>query len=138
MGRATGGDILEITYNHPTLGTGSWKPKAAEDSTFDLGGFRGNDDDNQVDGGGAKIRQLNRRGWSFEGVVAWDGNLTNELDQATRLAGDPVEADWTITHVNGTVWGGKGAPVGDIQGNGNTATMEIKLAGGDRLKKISG
>lgn len=138
MGRAVGGDILEITYNHPTLGSGSWKPKAAEDSTFDPGGFRGNDDDNQVDGGGNSIRQLNQVRWSFEGTVAWDGNSTNELEQAEQLAAHPVEADWTFTSINGTVWGGKGSPVGDIKGAGNSATMEIKIAGGGKLKKIVG
>lgn len=135
---ATGGDILEITYNHPTLGSGIWFPKAAEDSTFDPGGFRGADDANMVDGSGKAIRQLNRVRWSFEGTVSWDGNVANELNQAKALAGDPVEADWTVTSINGTVWKGKGAPVGDIQGNGNTATMAIKIGGGADLKKISG
>lgn len=135
---AVGGDILEITYNHPTAGSGIWFPKANEDSTFDPGGFRGTDDANQVDGSGKKIRQLNRVGWFVETTVSWDGNVANELDQAKALAGDPVEADWTITHINGTVWKGKGAPVGDIQGNGNTATMAIKISGGGELKKISG
>lgn len=138
MGRVVGGDILEITYNHRTLGTGSWKPKANEDSTFDPGGFRGNDDANQVDGGGATIRQLNQVRWFFEGTIAWDANLTNELDQAKQLAANPDEADWTITSINGTVWGGKGAPVGDINGDGNAATMAIKISGGGALKKIVG
>ncbi len=133
---AIGGDILEIRYNHPTLGTGVLNPKAAEDSTFDPGGFRGNDDANQVAGNGTSIRQLNRVRWSFEGVVAWDANIANELLQMKKLAGDPVEADWVITSINGTVWAGKGAPVGDIQGNGNAATMNIKIAGGQDLKKI--
>ena len=138
MGQAVGGDIIEITYNHPTLGNGVWSPKSAEDSTFDPGGFRGNDDANQVSGNGTNIRQLNRVRWSFEGTVAWDANISNELEQAEKLAADPVEADWTFTSINGTVWGGKGAPVGDIQGNGNTATMAIKIAGGLKLKKIVG
>lgn len=133
---AVGGDILEITYNHPTLGSGIWFPKSGEDSTFDPGGVRGTDDANMVDGSGKNIRQLNRVRWSFQGTVSWDGNVANELDQAKSLAGDPVEADWTITHINGTIWKGKGAPVGDIQGNGNAATMAVKIAGGADLKKI--
>ena len=32
-----GGDIVELTFNHPTLGSGIIFPKSAEDSTFDLG-----------------------------------------------------------------------------------------------------
>lgn len=135
---AVGGDILEITYNHPTLGSGIWFPKAAEDSTFDPGGLRTDDDANAVDGSGKTIRKMNRVRWSFEGTVSWDANVANELEQARALAGDPVEADWTITSVNGTVWKGKGGPVGDIQGSGNDATMPIKLGGGANLKKITG
>ena len=46
------------------------------------------------------------------------------------MAGDPQEADWTITHYNGTVWGGKGAPVGDVQGATNAATFTLKISGG--------
>jgi hypothetical protein len=38
---AVGGDILEVTYAHETLGSGTFFPKSGEDSTFDLGGFRG-------------------------------------------------------------------------------------------------
>jgi hypothetical protein len=135
---AVGGDIIEITYNHPTIGTGIWFPKAAEDSIFDPGGLRGTDDANMVDGSGKTIRQINRVRWSFEGTVSWDANVADELSQAKALAGDPVEGDWTITSINGTVWKGKGAPVGDIQGNGNAATMAIKLSGGGELKKIAG
>jgi hypothetical protein len=135
---AVGGDILEITFNHPTLGSGTWFPKAGEDSTFDPGGFRSTDDANMVDGGGRNIKQLNQVRWSFEGVIAWDANVANELEVARQLAADPVDAEWTVTHINGTVWGGTGSPVGDIQGNGNAATMNIKLSGGGRMKKIVG
>ncbi len=131
-----GGDITEISYNHPTIGSGVLYPKAAEDSTFDLGGFRGNDDANMVDGGGRNIRQLNQVRWSFEGTVSWDMNIDNELQKVTDMSKDPQEADWTFTHINGTVWGGKGAPVGDVQGNGNGSTFTLKASGGKALKKI--
>lgn len=133
---AVGGDIIEITYNHPTLGSGTYYPKSGESFTLDLGGVKGNDDANMVDGGGNTIRQLNRTRWSCEGPVAWDSNVALELDTVTALAGDPVEADWTISHINGTVWGGKGAPVGDVQGDTNAATFTLKISGGGKLKKI--
>jgi hypothetical protein len=133
---AVGGDIIEITWNHPTLGTGRVNPKSAEDTTYDLGGFRGNDDANMVDGGGNTIRQLNQVRWSFEAVCPWDMNTREELEKISAMAADPVEADWTITHINGTVHGGTGAPVGDIQGNGNAATFTLKVSGGGKLKKI--
>ena len=134
---SVGGDITEVTYNHPTLGTGRFLPKSAEDSTFDLGGFRGGDDANMVTGSGDNIKQLNNVRWSFEVACAWDANTRTELEKLTAMAGDPVDADWTVTSINGTVYGGKGAPVGDMQGNGNAATFTLKVSGGGKMKKIA-
>jgi hypothetical protein len=134
---AIGGDIIEITYNHPTLGSGVIYPKAAEDSTFDIGGFRSSDDANMIDGAGQMIDQMNRTRWSVETTVAWDMNTGLTLERLTQLTQSPVFADWTVTHINGTIYGGKGKPVGDLQGNGNAATFTFKLAGGGVLKKIA-
>jgi hypothetical protein len=131
-----GGDILEITYNHPTLGSGVIYPKSAEDSTFDLGGFRSADDANMIDGGGRMIDQMNRVRWSLESTVAWDMNSSLELEKVVALAKSPVLADWTISHINGSVYSGKGKPVGDLQGNGNAATFTLKIAGSGEIKKI--
>lgn len=131
------GDILEISYKHPTLGSGTWFPKSSEDGTNDPGGYRSNDDANMITGDGQMIDQINRIRWSFEGVVAWDMETVNELNQARQLAASPVLADWTITHINGVVWGGKGKPVGDINGNTNTGQMGIKISGSGQLTKIS-
>ena len=130
------GDLTEVSYNHPTLGSGTWFPKAAEDNTFDDGGFRSDDDANGVDGGGNTIRKLNQVRWSLETTVSWNMNSANELEKASQLAASPVEADWTISHANGTVWKGTGAPVGDVKGNGNTGLMQIKISGGGKMKKI--
>ncbi len=131
------GDILEISYKHPVIGSGVLFPKAGEDGTFDPGGFRSNDDANMVAAAGQNIRQINRVKWSFESTVAWDMAVQDEVAQMARLSAHPVDADWTFTHINGTIWGGKGSPVGDIQGNTNTGQMSIKLSGGGELKKIS-
>lgn len=133
---AVGGDITEISYNHATIGSGRFFPKSAEDSTFDKGGFRSNDDSNGVDGGGRAITQLNQVRWMFEGTVSWDANISDELEQLSRLAASPIDAEWTISSINGTVWAGLGRPVGDLQGNGNTATIALKISGGGKLKKL--
>ena len=130
---ATGGDIIEVTYNHPTLGTNIFSPKAAEDSTYDLGGFKGNDDANMISGSGKNIRQLNHNRWFFEVVYTWEDG---DLERMSDLAGDTVEAEWTFTHKNGTVYRGLGSPVGDIQGNGNAATFTAKISGGGILEQI--
>jgi hypothetical protein len=67
-----GGDLIEITYNHPTLGSGTLFPKSSEDTTINLGGFRGADDANMVTGAGENIRQLNNSRWSVEATIAID------------------------------------------------------------------
>jgi hypothetical protein len=133
----TGGDILEISYKHPTIGSGTLFPKSSEDGTFDPGGMRSNDDANMITGDGQNIRQINRVRWSFESVVGWDMAVQDEVNQMALLSASPVEADWTVTHINGTIYGGKGSPVGDIQGNTNSAQMSIKISGGGKMSKIS-
>lgn len=133
---ATGGDIIEITYNHPTIGSGTIFAKSNEDSTFNLGGFRSNDDNNMIDGAGNMIDQINRTRWSLETTVSWDMNEREELQKVNDMAGSPEQADWTFSHVNGTVHSGKGKPVGDLEGNGNAATFTLKISGGGVLRKI--
>lgn len=135
---AVGGDIIEVTYNHPTLGSGVLFVKVAEDSTWDLGGVRAADDKQGITGSGESIKIMNNSRWQFGCTVAWDMNERNDLEKMLAMAGNPVDADWTITHINGTVWGGKGAPVGDMEGNGNSATFELMLQGSGKLKKIVG
>lgn len=132
---AVGGDILEITFNHETLGSGVIFPKAGEDSTYDLGGFKSNDDENMIDGSGNMIDQMNRKRWFFENVIAWDMNIELTVEKMQALMDSPVLANWTFSHVNGTVYSGKGKPVGDLQGNGNAATFTLKISGGAKLKK---
>lgn len=133
---AVGGDIVEITFNHPTIGSGTLYPKASEDSTFNPGGFRSEDDMSKIAGNGIMIDTMNRQRWSFEVPISWDMNDANELPKLIELAGSPVLADWTITVINGTVWGGKGKPVGETPGNGNTAIITLKVSGGGLLEKI--
>ena len=92
----------------------------------------------KIAGDGSSIRTLNRNRWSVELQIAWDMNDANEIDKLVALAGNPVESDWTFSHINGTVWGGKGSPVGDIPGNANTAIIPLKVSGSGELKKIVG
>ena len=133
---ATGGDVIEATYNHPDLGTGTFFFKSNEDNNFDLGGYRSSDDTNMLDGGGNMIDIINQVRWKFEGTISWDMNITNELDLIVGLAGSPKTSDWTFSHSNGTTWGANGKPVGDYSGAGNSAGFPIIISGGGKLKKI--
>ena len=69
---AVGGDIIEITYNHPTLGSGTLFPKSSEAGTYDLGGFRSKDEASGIDGGGTIIDTMNQVRGFFEATIAND------------------------------------------------------------------
>ncbi len=133
---AIGGDIISVSYNHATIGSAIFYPKAGEDSTFDLGGFRNDDSDDGVDGSGATIQKKNRKRWSFEVPLAWDNITRKELEAITLLAASTTEAQWTISCASGAVYKGTGMPVGDLKANGNAASFPLKVAGGGILKKI--
>jgi len=134
----TGGDITEITYSHPTVGNGTIYAKSAEDSTIDRGGYIKNDDQNSVSGDGQNIDVMNRKRWRVElGPIAWDITDRDELDKLQQIQNSPLPADWTIAHITGTIWGGKGSPVGDLNATTNNPQIAVILAGGGTLDKIN-
>lgn len=135
---AKGGDIVEVSWNHPTLGSGTVFPKAGEDSTYDTGGYRSTDDANSIDGGGTMLDIMNRVRPFFELVAANDMNVDKTLEKMVALAGDPVLTDWTFSVVNGCVYQMSGKPVGDLNGEINKATFKLKVAGGGIAEKIAG
>ena len=136
MGAALGGDFLELTYNHPTVGQGSFFIKANEGNTLDPGGLRTNDDASQVDGGGNMIYQMNRVRGHVEVMCANDFNDRNDIEVAKDLTASPVETEWTISHVSGVVYGFRGKPVGDISVDVNAATFTLKIAAQNVAKII--
>ena len=79
---------------------------------------------------------MNTKRWEFETVIGWDSNVNDEVTVLNNLAGSPLETDFTFTHNNGTIWGGKGSPVGDVKGEGNKATIKVKFSGGGKLVKL--
>ncbi len=133
---AIGGDIIEVKYNHPTIGSGVLFPKAGEDSEFDPGGFRNDDSEDGIDGSGGAIYKKNRKRWKCTVTLGWDNNIRQELEKLFNIAQSSVEATWTISHVSGAVYKGLGQVVGDIKGNGNAATIPLNLAGSGLLTKI--
>lgn len=131
-----GGDILEIQYNHPTLGDGTFFPKSNEETSFDTGGFRTEDDMDAVAGNGQSIKKVTRKRWMFEGPIAWDKQTNRELQALSALAADPVDAQWTVTAKDGSVWTGLGAVVGDVVGNALDSTIPTKISGGEAMQQI--
>ncbi len=132
---AKGGDIREITYNHPTVGQGVFLPKAGENSTIDLGGFRNVDDASMITASGEMMQQKNRVRGGFECLCSDNWLTRKDSEIAKLLATSEVDADWTIEHINGTVYGCTGHIVGDIQTDTNAGTFTIKVAAPE-LKEI--
>lgn len=137
MGKAIGGDITEITANHPTLGSAVFYCKAGENSVFDIGGVSTEEDAQGVDGSGNPIYTLTRKRWNVEQTVAWDMNDLKTLQLLQSYQESVEETDWTFTHINGSVFSGTGKPVGDLVGDGKAATIALKLQGGKKLVQIA-
>ncbi len=132
---AVHGDIIEVAFNHPTLGSGVFNAKANEGNTFDPGGIRTSDDANMITGSGSLMYQKNRVVGTFEILVENDMDVRQDAQKAADLAASPLEADWTITLINDATFGGKGTPVGDIQPDLNAGTFTLKV-NGPGFKKI--
>jgi hypothetical protein len=132
-----GGDLEEIVCSHPVLGTIRFQPKSNESFTIDTGGFRVNDDGNQITGDGTMIQQINRMRWSVEGPIAIDTTEGTTESDLTALAESPQLGEWSFTHISGTIRKGTGTVVADIQSDFNVATLTLKVSGGGRLEVIS-
>ncbi len=133
----SGGDIIEITYNNANIGSGVFFPKSAEDSTYDTGGARTSDDNNMICGNGTAIYQQNLQRPSFAVKIAWFmGGNDDSLATLSALTTDPNETAWTFTNINGVIHKLTGKQVGDLTGNGNTSTIDLKVAGSGVLQII--
>jgi len=134
---ATGGDLLDVNWTHPTLGQGTFYFKAGEDSMLKMGGFVSADEDNNIDGSGTRIDKLSRTVPYIKGTCVNDMS-TGTLEQIMALASSPTSATYVFTWINGHVYkivGGK--PVGDIEGNVNASTFDLKIAGSNVAQKLT-
>jgi len=105
---------------------------------LDPGGLKATDDAQMITGNGVPIFSIQNSRWKFTCTALWDMNGENELLKIVEMSGNPVDADWTVTNTNGTVWGMKGRPVGDYEGNMFAANFTLTLSGGGGIKKIVG
>jgi hypothetical protein len=129
------GEFKEITFNHPTVGSGVFNPKAGEEGKFDLGGIRKEDDNKLVDGGGSAMYKMSRVLGFFEIVITNDQHTKKDYEKAKALAEDPLPAEWTFTGINKIVYGGSGTIVGDLHATTN-GVFTIKVVGPE-FKQIS-
>jgi len=125
-----GGDIEELAFNDPVLGTGFFQPMKDQDNIFIPGGYE-NADDGMVTGNGTLVITKNRNVGSITILLANDTTAaTSDVDIAKALQVSANEQTWTVAHSNGTVWRGKGVIVGALEANTNKSTFQIKINSG--------
>ena len=91
---------------------------------------------NSITGGGSLMIQKNRVRGFFEIMIENDMNVRNDAIVLKELSASPLPADWTVTHINGTVWAGYGVPVGDITPDMNAGTMTLKVVSKEFVKIV--
>lgn len=129
----SGGQIKEITCNNPEIGSITMYPKSSEDSTYDNGGVRTADDATSIDGSGAAIYSKNYMRPSFAVKIGWDMQNRNELEYLSAETAVVSESVWTFTNINGVIYQLTGKQVGDLNGNGNTSTIDLKVSGSGQM-----
>lgn len=135
---AVQGDITEVTYNNADVGSGTFKPKANEGNTFDIGGIRSNDDASMITSDGTLIDQKNRVRGFLEVVVEDDAANREDLLNMTLITESTNSTDFTFTTIGGQTFAGKGIIVGDLQKDLNTGMVTVKIAPRGKWKKIAG
>ena len=136
MAKYVGGDFTEVSCSHPEHGDMKFDPKANESWTLNEGGIRTNDDANSVTSNGKIIQQKNNTLWNAEGPIAVDlkGEQSDYLNKVTESS---ELGTWVFSHISGSLFTGKGIPVGDLNTDTNTAQLTLKVAGSGKLSKIS-
>ena len=133
---ATAGDLTEIGYSNPDVGSGVLYPKADEDATIEYGGFINEDDESMIDGSGERITKKNRRAPMFEATIANDNSIREDYDKVVQLRESNAQTTWTLTHISGEVYEVTGQPVGANEVNLNAGTFTLKVLGNNKMRKV--
>ena len=121
------GDILEVRYQHPTIGTNIFHAVSSQSNELDLGGRRSEDDENKVTTTGIMIDSMSFKRGSLSVLVESDNNVREDQRVLGELAADSVDATWTVTLMSGAVYVGVGKPVGEIKGDVYAGTVQMKI-----------
>lgn len=134
----SGGDLREITWNNPDVGSGRFFTKAGETHSLDLGMMKTDDSADNIDTGGNFINIKTVKPWSYEAVIALDQNNPNrmELETAQALSNSFNPTDFTFSMFDGSVYVMSGSVVGDIVADRSKSTMPFKVMGGGFAQQV--
>lgn len=124
----SGGDLVEVICNHPTLGAFTFAPYGGEDSTYEFGNGIPDDDDSSIAANGQFIDKLSIQRDKHTFVLAGSAG-DGTLESLTALQKSLQLGNWTTTNINGTVYRITGKPVGRLSASGKDSKIEVMLAG---------
>ena len=116
MASVTGGDLKEVRFNNPDVGSGKFNSKSGETHTLMLDYYRTDDDDTNIDSGGNLLNLKSLKPGSYEFSIINDERNPNrqELETLVALSGSFSDTTWSFTSVNGIAYTATGNVVGDL------------------------
>lgn len=131
---AIAGEVTQITFGNDSLGSGGFDAISGEDFTFDIGGKR--TQEVKMTPSGEAVYSVQTMPWKAEGTLRWSALTGQDIEKLTALSGSATETEFTFTLTDGTIYGGKGKPVGDLSGTAKDGTVPFAVQGGGILRQI--
>jgi hypothetical protein len=129
MASVTGGDLKEVRFNNPDVGSGKFSSKSGETHTLMLDYYRTDDDDTNIDSSGNLLNLKSLKPGAYEFTIVNDERNPNrqELETLVALSGSFTDTTWSFTSVNGIAYTATGNVVGDISLDRSKATISGKV-----------
>lgn len=130
------GYFTGVKCQHGTVGNLNFDLKSGEDSELDRGGDRIVDDENNRTSSGQLILQYESKQPYIQFTSVTDAETEDYIQDLIPASADELPV-WTLTHISGRVYSGKGVIVGDVKPNNNAGTVQLKIAFEGELLLIS-
>jgi len=131
---SSSGDITEVKIIHEVVGSRIFQVKGGEDVTFDLGGYTG---ERMVTGIGGGHKSLVAKAWMVENAVLETVPGDGGVEFLQDISNSTLDATIEISHINGTVYKGKGSIEGDIKQGNKEGFTTVTFSGNQKLEKIA-
>jgi len=129
------GIFTGIKVQHSVVGNQNFDMKSGEDTELDRGGLRIVDDENNRTASGKLILQYENKQPYIQPTVVVDADIEQYIQDLIANSFDEL-GTWTLTHISGDVYSGRGTIVGDVRPNRNAGTVQFKIVFEDELLKL--
>jgi hypothetical protein len=128
------GDTLEITIEHPDVGSRNFSTKADQDVIKDIGGYTA---ELQMNGNGTGHKKMSAKPWELSGIESETDDIAGDQEFLQAVQDSPDLATITWQHILGTVYSGQGTLTGDLKHNTNAGYTGLSIMGPGKFKKIA-